>query len=49
VFLEPILLKLPEAPIDSDTQEVYDVFEDTDSRTTWGSICDILRAKNEPR
>jgi len=49
VFLEPILLKLPEAPIDSDTQEVYDVFEDADSRTTWGSICDILRAKSEPR
>jgi hypothetical protein len=43
-FLESLPLRLPENPIDSDTQQTYDVFEDADSRTTWGSICDIARA-----
>ncbi len=45
-FLESVPLRFsPEKRITPDNQQYYDVFEDVDSRTPWGSMCDILRAK----
>ena len=45
-FLESVKLPFsPESRIDTDNQQYYDVFEDIDSRTPWGSMCDIVRAK----
>jgi len=44
-ILQKITLPLAFTPIDDDHKEEYDVMNDADSRATWGSICDLLRAK----
>lgn len=44
-FLNPIILPIDGEPITHDNQQSLDVYDDTDSRDTWGSLCEILASK----